>query len=88
VEAYFLIGCSHLSTGNFECASQAFNKADEEAKKQGKKNIDSLLIGQAFAYYKLNQREKAISYLHAANQLNPYRLSVRRYLEMWQRGNQ
>jgi tetratricopeptide (TPR) repeat protein len=74
-----------LSLGNFQQAIQAFQKADEEAKKRGRRNIDSLLIGQAFAYYKLNQKEKAIQYLHAANQINPYRLSVQRYLSIWQR---
>ncbi|BAZ26031.1 hypothetical protein NIES4073_69370 [Kalymmatonema gypsitolerans NIES-4073] len=87
-EAHFLIGCSHLSKGYFEQASQAFQKADEEARKQGKRTIDSLLIGQAFVYYKFNRKQEAIKYLQEAHRLNPYRLSVRKYLVKWQRNNQ
>lgn len=87
-EAHFLIGCSHLSKGSFEQASQAFQNADQEARKQGKRTIDSLLIGQAFVYYKFNRKQEAIKYLQEAHRLNPYRLSVRRYLVKWQINNQ
>ncbi len=84
-ESHFLIGCSHLSNGNFEQANQAFQKADEQARRQGKKTIDSLLIGRSFVAYKFNKKEEAIRYMKEANQINPYRVSVSRYLQKWQK---
>ncbi|MCF2148109.1 hypothetical protein IQ276_017090 [Desmonostoc muscorum LEGE 12446] len=84
-ESHFLIGCSHLSNGNFEQANQAFQKADEQARRQGKKTIDSLLIGRSFVAYKFHKKEEAIRYMKEANQINPYRVSVSRYLEKWQK---
>lgn len=81
---HFLKGCSFLREGHLEKASQAFERANIEAKKQGKETLDTSLIGQAFVSYKSGNRPEAVAYLEQAIGINPYRLSVHRRLENWQ----
>jgi tetratricopeptide (TPR) repeat protein len=80
---YFLQGCSHLNEGQLEEAKRLFEKADNEARKHGKENLDSLLIGQAFVSYKSQNRPEAVNYLQQAAEMNPHRLSVQKHLESW-----
>lgn len=82
---YFLKGCSDLREGNLENARQAFQKADEEAKKQGKETLDTSLIAQAFVSYKSNKQQEAVEYLLQAIGINPYRISVQRCLQTWKK---
>ena len=81
---YFLQGCSYLHEGNLDEARRAFQKADHEARKRGKENLDTLLIGQAFIAYKSNNKQEAVEYLKQAVRINQYRVSVQRRLQNWQ----
>jgi len=77
--AHLLKGCSYMEEGKLDQARSEF----EEAKKLGKSNVDSLLIGLAFISYKSQDRPKAIEYLQEAQAINRYRLAIQTRLESW-----
>ena len=81
----FLKGCAYLREGALDKAQQAFTKADIEARKHGKETLDTWIIGQAFVSYKSDNVQEAIEFLKRAVEVNPYRLSVHRRLQSWQR---
>jgi tetratricopeptide (TPR) repeat protein len=81
--SWLLRGCNALSQGQWDRARDAFHTADREDRKHGKQTIDSILIGQAFASYKLHRRAEALDYLGQAVELNQYRWAAVRRLKLW-----
>lgn len=82
---HFLMACSDLIIGNYDMADQGLEKAQEIAERNGKYNIDSLLIARSFISYKEHDKGNAIKFLEEADKLNPYRTSVKNYLERWKK---
>jgi Flp pilus assembly protein TadD len=80
---HFLMACSNLISGDYETATEELDKATSIAEENGKKNIDSLLIARSFVHYKESDKKNAVKFLEEADKLNPYRVSVKNYLNRW-----
>jgi hypothetical protein len=78
--SYFLIGCSFLREGHFNESGKAFQEA------KLKKETDTLLFGEALIAYKQERKSEAIELIKKANELNPYHVSIGKYLEKWSEG--
>lgn len=78
--SYFLMGCSLLREGRLSKAFQEFQKAKQI------KITDALLFGEALIAYRSDERDKAIELIQQANEINPYRISIGKYLERWSEG--
>ena len=79
----FLTGCTHLEENQIEDAKKQFDFAHQEASRIGKKNIDSILIGEAFIAYKSGDVSKALRFLEEAKRLNPNRISIDERIRKW-----
>lgn len=75
--SHFLIGCSLLREDRLSEALQEFQKAKHI------KITDALLFGEALISYKSNEKDKALELIKQANEINPYRISIGKYLERW-----
>jgi hypothetical protein len=82
---HFLIACSNLITGDISSANNELDKASTIAEENGKHNIDSLLIARSFVHYKKADKTNAIKFLEEADKINPYRVSVKNYLDRWKK---
>lgn len=78
--SHFLIGCSLLREDRLSEALQEFQKAKHI------KITDALLFGEALISYKSNEKDKALELIKQANEINPYRISIGKYLERWSEG--
>ena len=81
---YFINACSDLRNNNIDSSKDNLKKAVNQAKNDGKSNIDSLLIAQGFISIKENDRVNATKFLGQALDLNPYRVSVQKRVPNWQ----
>lgn len=84
-QTHFIAGCTFLMEEKLVEAKVYFEKADSEAKRIGKQTVDSFLIAQAFIQFKKEDKAKAVEYLKNAYELNPYRISVIKKLQLWQK---
>ena len=82
---HFLIACSNLISGDIDSANNELDKATSIAEENGKHNIDSLLIAKSFVQYKKSDKTNAIKFLEEADKINPYRVSVKNYLNRWKK---
>ncbi len=81
---HFISACSDLRNNNLESSKANLKKALDQAKNDGKTNIDSLLIAQGFISLKENDRPKAFKFLEEALDINPYRVSIQKRVPNWQ----
>lgn len=81
---HFISACSDLRNNNLESSKANLKKALDQAKNDGKTNIDSLLIAQGFISLKENDRPKAFKFFEEALDINPYRVSIQKRVPNWQ----
>jgi hypothetical protein len=81
---HFINACSDLRSNNLDSSKSNLQKAVNQAKTDGKFNIDSLLIVQGFISIKENNRTDASKFLEQALDLNPYRVSIQKRVPNWQ----
>lgn len=75
--SYFLLGSLLLRKGDLEDASQYFDKAMQV------KETDTLLFGKALIAYKAERKLEALELIKKSNQINPYNIAIRKYLDIW-----
>jgi tetratricopeptide (TPR) repeat protein len=80
---YYLLAFSEYKKGNLEKAFELLKKVKDLCEKTAKKNLDSVLIAEAFIYYKQNNIENALKCLETAMNLNPYRTSIKLRYQKW-----
>ena len=81
---HFISACSDLRNNNLESSKTNLKKALDQAKNDGKTNIDSLLIAQGFISIKENDKPSAFKFLGQALDINPYRVSIQKRVPNWQ----
>lgn len=81
---HFISACSDLRNNNLESSKTNLKKAVDQAKNDGKTNIDSLLIAQGFISIKENDKPNAFKFLGQALDINPYRVSIQKRVPNWQ----
>lgn len=81
---HFINACSDLRSNNLDSSKSNLQKAVNQAKADGKFNIDSLLIAQGFISIKENNKTDASKFLEQALDLNPYRVSIQKRVPNWQ----
>ena len=78
--SYFLLGCSFLREGRLDESATVI----QEAKSQ--KETETLLFAEALIAYKQKRKSEAIKLIERANKLNPYCVSIGKYLTKWSEG--
>lgn len=81
---HFINACSDLRSNDLDSSKSNLQKAVNQAKTDGKFNIDSLLIAQGFISIKENNKTDASKFLEQALDLNPYRVSIQKRVPNWQ----
>ncbi|MEO0075832.1 MAG: hypothetical protein ABIK31_07005 [candidate division WOR-3 bacterium] len=84
---HFLKACADLRDNNLDNSKANLDKAIKQAETDGKKNLDSLLIAQAFISLKEKDREQATKFLEQALEINPYRVSIQKRVSNWRQQN-
>lgn len=74
----FLDAVTLLRAGRVQDSKIELDKAIDAASKEGKHNIDTLLITQGYIAIKEGNRAEAVEFFKSALEINPYRTSVKK----------
>ena len=74
----FLDAVTLLRAGRVQDSKKELDKAIDAASKDGKHNIDTLLITQGYIAIKEGNRADAVEFFKNALEINPYRTSVKK----------
>jgi tetratricopeptide (TPR) repeat protein len=74
----FLDSIALLRAGNIAESKIELNKAIVDAEKEGKTNLDSLLITQGYIAIKEGKKSEAMELFKSSLEINPYRVSVQK----------
>lgn len=85
---HYLMYIKCLKENRYEEADINLKLSMESCKKAGKKNPDSLMIGQAYISYKKGDREEAIRFLRKAQEINPSRKGIAEKIKNWQKNEE
>jgi predicted negative regulator of RcsB-dependent stress response len=79
----FLDSIALLRAGNIKESKIELNKAILDAEKEGKTNLDSLLITQGYIAIKEGKKAEAMELFKSSLEINPYRVSVQKRVPGW-----